>query len=108
MVAFYLSSNRKDEENKFASSNKFRKYFQFIPGTGDEKPISSPPLLACLKSKSSKRPARPLPRRSGDYFTIRNIQFISGTGDGKCFPMPHCFVLRRTSRSSPFISLPQI
>jgi hypothetical protein len=46
MVAFYLASNRKDEENKFTTSNKFRKYFQIISGTGDGKDIASPPLLA--------------------------------------------------------------
>jgi hypothetical protein len=35
------------------------------------------------------------------------FQIISGTGDGKCFPIPHCFVLRRTSRSSPLLACPK-
>jgi hypothetical protein len=62
MVAFYLSNKRNNEENKRHSSNKFRKYFQII----------------------------------------------SGTGDGKFFPIPHCFVLRRTSRSSPLLAAPNL
>jgi hypothetical protein len=52
MVAFYLASNRKDEENKFTTSNKFRKYFQIISGTGDGNPTH--PFVGSLASDSDE------------------------------------------------------